>query len=165
MPVVQIYLTTAGDVSTPVTIPLSLYGKYKVTLMGLSFISTHANQQFIQFRSRQLLLDFAGSYGPIGQDVNQSVRHPTFLVSGTANTSGGNTQVTFGSKAIELYTEFNGQFEVYLVDLVDQVGARMTSCMLTLDVVPVDTTFGSDAQRMQQDLAHTFTQRPQKYIP
>jgi hypothetical protein len=165
MPVVQIYLTTSGDVSNPVLIPLSLYGKYKVTLMGLSFISTHANQQFIQFRSRQLLLDFAGSYGAIGQDVNQSLRHPTFLVSGTATASGGNTQITFGSKAIELYTDFNGQFEVHLVDLVDQVGARMTSCMLTLDVVPVDTTFGSDAQRMQQDLAHTFTQRPQKYLP
>jgi len=165
MPVVQIYLTTSGDASTPITIPLSLYGKYKVTLMGLSFISTHANQQFIQLRSRQLLLDFAGSYGSIGQDVNQSLRHPTFLVSGTASASGGNTQHTFSNNSIEMYTDFNGQFEVYLVDIVDQVAARMTACMLTLDIVPIDTTFGSDAQRMQQDLVHTYTQRPQKYLP
>jgi len=163
MTIVQIYLTNAGTASAPVRIPLSLYGRYKISIIGLWFSSTYANQQFVQFRSRQLLLDFAGSYSSIGQGIDQSLRHPTFLVSGTQATSGGNTQVDIGNKTLDLYADFNGQFEVYLVDMVDQVPARMTACILCMDVAPVDTTFGSDAQRAVQDLAHTFTQEPQRF--
>ena len=162
MPIVQIYLTNAGTIQAPVVIPLSLYGKYKIAIMSCGYISSHTNQQCVQFRSRQLLLDFAGSYASLGTDADQSLRHPSFIVSGTNAVSGGNMQIPTGHR-LEFYSEFNGQFEVYLVDLIDQVPARLTACVLTLDITPVDTTFGSESERDKQMLTHTFTQIPKRF--
>lgn len=159
MPVVQLYFTTAGSVSQPIRIPLALYGKYKVNIIGFQGASNHANQQFVQIQSRQLLMPFAGASGTLGTDIDQSVRFPVFILSGTTITAGANTQPNTNFP-MTFYTDFDGVFEANLVDIIDQVAVRFICAVLTLNVEPVCTVQEEQHDYASQQLNHTFTQLP-----
>jgi hypothetical protein len=161
MTVIQIVFTTAGSVAQPIQVPLALYGKYKVSILGFQFGSSHTNQQFVQIRSRQLILPFAGANGTLGADIDQSARFPVFAVSGTNANQGGNSQLAIFHPMI-LYTDFDGVFEAYLVDMVDQVAARLTNAVLTLNVEPVSTVTEDQHEYASQQLNHTYTQLPMR---
>ena len=161
MTVVQIYFTTAGSIAQPIQVPLALYGKYKVSIIGFQLDSNHANQQAVQIRSRQLILPFAGTTGSLGADVNQSARFPIFAICGTNAGQGANSQPPVFHPMI-LYTDFDGVFEAYLWDMVDQVSARLVFGVLTLNIEPVSTVQEEQHDYASQQLNHTYTQLPMR---
>ena len=161
MTVVQIYFATAGSIAQPIQVPLALYGKYKVSITGFQCGSNHANQQYVQIRSRQLMLPFAGSTGTLGADVDQSVRFPVFMISGLNANQGANSQPPVFHPLV-FYTDFDGVFEAYLWDVADQVSARIVSTILTLDVEPVSTVQEQQHDYATQNLDHTFKQLPSR---
>lgn len=161
MPVVQIYFATAGTIAQPVQVPLALYGKYKVSIINFQVGSTHTNQQFAQIRSRQLMLPFAGANGSFGADIDQSTRFPVFIVSGTTAAQGANSQAIIGFPMV-FYTDFDGVFEAYLWDMVDQVSLRAVGAVLTLNVEPVSTVQDEQHDYATQQFDHTFKQLPMR---
>ena len=159
MTVVQIYFATAGTIAQPIQVPLALYGKYKVSIINFQVGSSHNNQQFVQIRSRQLMLPFAGANGSLGADIDQSTRFPVFIISGTTTAQGGNTQAIIASPMV-FYTDFDGVFEAYLWDMADQVSLRAVGAVLTLDIEPVSTVQDKQQEYATQQLDHTFKQLP-----
>jgi len=159
MPVVQIYFATAGSIAQPIRVPLALYGKYKVSIINFQVGSSHANQQFAQIVSRQLMLPFAGANGSLGTDIDQSTRFPVFMISGLNANQGANSQAIIGFPMV-FYTDFDGVFEAYLWDIADQVYLRATGAVLTLNIEPVSTVQDEQHDYATQQFDHTFKQLP-----
>ena len=158
MPLLQLYLNSAGTKATPLLITTGLYGKFKVNIIGAWFNST--TSQAVQLQSRQFILPFAGAVQnlgagtTIGSNINQSVRYPTFLLNSNQ------FQVSSGYAPLTFYADFDGMIELNLYDILGQTNAVFTACIISLDVEPVDTESQQEARHLTQNLAHTFTQLP-----
>ena len=162
MPLCQLLLTSAGTASAPVQIRTNLYGKFKISILGLW--SNVAVSTAVQITSRQFMLPFAGSMvsgtTTVGAATNQSTRYPVFLLNNPAT-----VQYNQGYGPMSIYTEMDGSFDIFLYDMISGSANGLTFSannivIISLDVEPVDTKFQQETHTTSQNLAHTFTQVP-----